>query len=317
MNPPRTIIVGAGAIGATIALALKDRAPITVADADPAVRRCFEGQGVPAIAPDRLRDAEADLAVIATRAAALPAVLAALPIRTAALCVANGLNFGAAGARPPHAAPARFGCVDFAADAPEPGRPRITQPGRLVIPDDLPGAASLAGAFGPGPVAPLLTNDAVGHVWSKAVLNASLDPAAALCGRTIGGAFAHRPAFLLIRRLLREAVAVARAVGVTLHPVRGTRHDTMIRAFHAPLINRVAAFAAARQAAHVGSTMLADLRARRPTECPYLCGAIAAAAAAAGRAELAPTHRRTDALFAELLATGRPPTDADLRALLS
>lgn len=317
MTAPRTLIVGAGAIGASIALALKDRAPITVADADPAVRRRFHDIGVPVIEPERLDAAEADIAIVATRAGVLPAVLAALPRTAGALCIANGLNFGAARARAPGAPPTAFGCVDFAADASAPGQPEITQPGRVIIPEELPGARALAQAFAPGPVSALLTTDAAGHVWSKAVLNAALDPAAALCGRTIGGAFLHRPAFLLIRRLLREGVAVARAASVTLHPIRGTRHDTMIRAFHAPLINRIAARAAARQAALVSSTMLADLRAGRPTECPCLCGAIAAAAAAAGRPDLAPTHRRTDELFAELLRTPRPPTDADLHALLA
>ncbi len=103
-------------------------------------------------------------------------------------------------------------------------------------------------------------------LWRKLVVNAALNPVAALAG-VPNGEVARRPALAaLCRALAEEGRAVARAVGVRL-PDRGAAE---------------AALETARATAGNRCSMLQDVEAGRTTEIDYLNGALIARAAACG-----------------------------------
>lgn len=322
-NPPtqsrgRVIIVGAGAIGSTLALALAPRRGAIIIDADPAVRAAWTARGHTALGPGQLpaefNTQPDNLAIIATRATVADAALVGLPPNLAVLCVSNGLN-PALGRHRPGATLA--GVVDFAATCDRPGEPRATQRGSITMPTGSPAAGgvthALADDLADSPITAHLAERIEGHLWSKLLLNSSLDPVAAITGQTLGGVFARRPAFLLMRRLLREGRAVALAAGIPLEPVQGSTIATMDRVFHTPCLNRLAAAIAARKAAQVQSTMTADWSAGRTTEAEFLNGFVVREAV---RLNIpAPTHNRVLAL---LTAPGPRPAvlrDDELLAL--
>lgn len=291
-SAPPILILGAGAIGSTLALALSPRRRVVIGDPDPAVRAAWAARGLETLDP-RTELAtfpveRGTLALVATRATVAEAALAQLPRALTALCLCNGLNERLTTCRD---GPTLFGVVDFAATCDTPGHPRQTQRGTLTMPAESPEDSTrrLAADLEGSPIHAHLADDITGHLWSKLILNSSLDPVAALSGRTLGGVFAHRPSFLTMRRLLREGVLVAKSAGIRLQPVQGTSLATMVAAFHAPLINRFAAATAARKARAVDSTMTADLRAGRTTEIRFLCGSILAVAERTGAS--APTHQ--------------------------
>ena len=96
-------------------------------------------------------------------------------------------------------------------------------------------------------------------VWRKLVVNAAINPVAALAG-VRNGDVAERPVLARLARLLaKETEAVARAAGVDLGEEDGAE----------------AALAAARATAANRCSMLQDLEAGRPTEIDYLNGAVA------------------------------------------
>ncbi len=292
----RIVIVGAGAIGSSLALAMAPRLRAVIADPDPAVRDTWSRRGHDTLDPRTDWPAFAprpgDAAIIATRATLAERVIAALPPALPALCVCNGQNERLATVR---ATPTLLGVVDFAATCDRPGEPRATQPGALTMPMDSPEGftRAIADAIPAGAIRAKLVSDVTPHAWSKLLMNASLDPVAALLDTTLGGVFADRAGFLVVRRLLREGHAVARALGVRPVPVRGTPIGLMVRVFHTPGLNRLAARGGANQARHVDSTMTADLRRGTPTEIDYLCGHIARAGERAGVPT--PTHRAVQA----------------------
>jgi len=115
-------------------------------------------------------------------------------------------------------------------------------------------------------------------VWRKVVVNAAINPVAALAG-VRNGEVADRPTLAaLARRLAEEGAAVARAEGVRL----GEEDPAE------------AALATARATADNRCSMLQDLAAGRRTEIEYLNGAIAARAETHGVA--VPANRAVAAL---------------------
>lgn len=103
-------------------------------------------------------------------------------------------------------------------------------------------------------------------VWSKLVVNAALNPVAALTRRRNGEVLAHESATRLVERLAGETVAAARASGVALDPVAALEE-----------LRRVAA-ATARNL----NSMLQDVLAGRPTEIEAISGAVLRVAAEHG-----------------------------------
>ena len=99
-------------------------------------------------------------------------------------------------------------------------------------------------------------------VWWKLVVNAAINPVAALAG-VRNGAVAERPTLAaLARRLADEGQAVARAVGVRLP--EGSAAESALETARATAENRC--------------SMLQDLEAGRATEIDYLNGALVALA---------------------------------------
>ena len=99
--------------------------------------------------------------------------------------------------------------------------------------------------------------DARGAQWSKLIFNASTNPVGALTGLDHGAATRFEPTGALFDALVDEGVAVAKALGITLHD----DPKQMIR------------YAADAPGKHKAS-MLQDVEARRPTEVDFMNGAI-------------------------------------------
>ncbi len=107
--------------------------------------------------------------------------------------------------------------------------------------------------------------DARGAQWSKLIFNAATNPVGALTGLDHQSASHYEPTAALFDALVDEGVAVARALGITLHD----DPKQMIR------------YAAQAPGAHKAS-MLQDVEARRHTEVDFMNGAIVCAGERAG-----------------------------------
>ncbi len=114
-------------------------------------------------------------------------------------------------------------------------------------------------------------------VWRKAILNASMSPVAALVDSTIGGVL-ESPAAAVARRLLDESIAVARAEGIALPETFAADAWAIFE----------------RGASHVPS-MVEDIRRGRISEVGQLNRQIVAHAAKLGVP--VPTHETIDALI--------------------
>jgi 2-dehydropantoate 2-reductase len=68
------------------------------------------------------------------------------------------------------------------------------------------------------------SDNAMGHVWSKFVLNCAINPVAALTGLRAGEIARHPPTMQLLERLLDEVLAVAAAKGIRLPDPDLRRH---------------------------------------------------------------------------------------------
>jgi len=99
--------------------------------------------------------------------------------------------------------------------------------------------------------------DARGAQWSKLIFNASTNPVGALTGLDHGSATRFEPTGALFDALVDEGLAVAKALGITLHD----DPKQMIR------------YAANAPGRHKAS-MLQDVEARRQTEVDFMNGAI-------------------------------------------
>jgi len=124
------------------------------------------------------------------------------------------------------------------------------------------------------------------HVWGKLLVNAAINPVAALAGVT-NGRVAERPTLrAMAEAIAEEGEAAARAEGVAL-PYPSAAE---------------AAIRTARDTADNRCSMLQDLEAGRPTEIEYLNGAIVRAAE--GRALETPVNRAIAALVRQVSAAG-------------
>jgi 2-dehydropantoate 2-reductase len=68
------------------------------------------------------------------------------------------------------------------------------------------------------------SDNAMGHIWAKFVLNCAINPIAALTGLRPGEIARHPPTLRLMERMLDEALAVAAAKGVRLPDPDLRRH---------------------------------------------------------------------------------------------
>ena len=109
-----------------------------------------------------------------------------------------------------------------------PGHVRHTNIGPTVIgrPDGPPTehVGALAAQLSAAGFPTTASDNAMGHVWSKFVLNCAINPVAALTGLRAGEIARHPPTMRLLERLLDEVLAVAAAKGIRLPDPDLRRH---------------------------------------------------------------------------------------------
>jgi 2-dehydropantoate 2-reductase len=304
----RVVIIGPGAIGCCLAvrLALARGGPqVTLVDhrADRAAR--LGGRPIRLHAPEgdietkvtvRLAPATApDLVILATKAYAARAAaesaagwIGAAPV----VSIQNGLGVAAEVARAlgrkAVITAVSYQAANLAAEG------EVNHVANLVTylgyegrgPDAAVRAAAglLAAAGLPAEVAEDMTT----LVWGKLVVNAAINPVAALAGET-NGAVAARPTLrALAESIAEEGQAAARSAGVRLPYA----------------VAAEAAIETARKTGGNRCSMLQDLEAGRPTEIDYLNGAIVRAAESHGLA--APANRAIAALVRQVSAKKAP-----------
>ncbi len=305
-DPPRVLVVGLGAVGGLVASGLA-AGGARVVGLDPAPRGAIPGVAVRR--PGEPLDPDLEVAVLATRATLAREALAPVPPALPVVAVHNGFHPDLGRDRP---GPVLRGVVDFAAS--RRGDDLVcTRPGALYL-ERAPATERLASAFGSGPVSVRLCDDVERHQWSKLLFNASLDPVAALAGKTLGEVLSDRTTFLQFRRLFVEACRVVRALGVRPARIQGTDPLAFARWLRTPILDRLIGWLGGRSARSIESTMLADVAAGRPTEIHYLNGHLVRMAERAG-VEV-PAHRRLLERFDErgrLAVAVRAQADPELR----
>ncbi len=303
----RVVIIGAGAVGAHLASSLRRGTPLLVVDTDERVRAAFTSRGADAASPAELSTSTdprasfqpGDVVVIATSAARAVSVTLTVPAHVPVICVSNGLNASLPRDR---AGGMDFGVVEFAASCAAPGQAVRTRPGWLTMSSRSSSATWLAGVLDPARQPARLVNDLDAHQRAKLMLNASLDPVAAVIGGSLGSVFQSRASFGAFRSLLGEAIDVARASGWRLTSVQGMTPGGMRRVFATPLLGSLAAHIAGRQAANVESTLAREVARGELGEIDQLCGAIARQGEIVGVAT--PAHRRAIEVLARISREG-------------
>ena len=296
------VVIGPGAIGLCLAVHLaRQGRRVTLIDHRPdraarlsarPIRLRGPAGDVEATIPVRLApDAPPDLVILATKAHAARAAAGAAATWIGAapvLLVQNGLGVAADVARALPQATVITAVLYQGANLTGEGevhhvanlRVHVGYEGR---PPDAAAeavAAMLEAAGLPAHVA----QDMTPVVWGKLLVNAAINPVAALAGVT-NGAVAERPSLrAMAQAIAEEGEAAARTAGVALpYPSAAeAARDT------------------ARRTADNRCSMLQDLEAGRPTEIEYLNGAIVRVAEA--RAVAAPANRAVASLVRQVSA---------------
>lgn len=314
----RLVIIGAGAVGSHIAASLRGGLPLLVIDSSEQVRAAFAARGIGAVAPleaavpsldegaGLFRDD--DVVVLATSAAVAMSAALLVPTWVPIVCIVNGLTPELGALRNRSIA---YGVVEFAVSSSSPGRAVRTRSGCLTLQRCSTANVTswLADALDPRLQAVRLTDDIDAYRHAKLMLNASLDPVAAIIGGLIGDVFRRRDSFRAFRVLLDEALRVARAAGWRLEAIQGFRPDSLSRIFATPCVWAIAAYAASWQARTVSSTLAREIGRGELGEAEHLCGAIATEGARVGVPT--PAHERAMALLRQISSApggqgGRP-----------
>ena len=295
----RVVIIGAGAVGSYLAASLRGGLPLVVVDRAERVRAAFAARGIEAVSPLEPADSSidsrpelfrnGDVVVLATSAAVAVSAALLVPTWVPIVCIANGLTPELTAMRNGSIA---YGVVEFAVSSSSPGRAVRTRNGCLTLQRCSEGevTAWLAAALDPRMQLVRLTDDIHAHRYAKLMLNASLDPVAAIIGGLIGDVFRGRESFRAFRVLLDEALHVARAAGWRLGAIQGIRPESLSRIFATPFVRAIAAYAAAWQARTVSSTLAREIGRGELGEAEHLCGAIATEGARVGVPT--PAHER-------------------------
>ncbi len=300
----RAVIIGAGAVGTHLAASLRPGVRLLVVDPNRKVREAFGAQGVETTEFDASMLVSGpfepgDVAILATSASRVVAAAARIPPWVPIVCVANGVETGLDPAR---SGGLSFGVVEFAASSPSPGRAVRTRTGWLTLLRGSSAAEWLAGAIDPTRQRTRLVGDLNAHRRAKLMINASLDPVAAVIGGTLGRVFQGRQSFAAFRVLLREALAVARASRWRLASIQGLTPGCMQLVFGIPLVGTLAAHVAGRQAQCIESTLAREIARGELGEADQLNGAIVRQGAAVGIAT--PAHTRALELLRRLAFEG-------------
>jgi 2-dehydropantoate 2-reductase len=240
MSEPRILVIGAGAIGGTVAAHLTEvGADVTAVTTNPTIEAAVASRGfrvtgesdertVPGRITLGMPAGQFDLVLLATQppqveeAAAL--ALPALAADGRMVCFQNGLC---------EARIARLvgedrvvgGIIAWGASMPEPGLYDRTSAGGFVlgrldgaIDDRLRALGAMLEVIGPVE----LTANLVGARWSKLALNCAVSTLGTIGGERLGALIRGRKARRLALEIFSEVVAVARAESVRLEKVAGT-----------------------------------------------------------------------------------------------
>lgn len=283
-RPPRTLVVGAGAIGSWVAGGLAAAGwPVTLVARGDTLSALRSGplritddgtpRSVPVAAVERAGQAPApDLTIVAVKSydtADVAAELAAVvPDGACVLSFQNGVeNPAVLAASLPRArvggVAVSLGCQRTAPAV------VVRRPGR----DPATGASrDLLAGGGPGPLGAHLSavgaalglqvralDDPAPALWGKLVGNAALNTVTALGRVRVGELFSHERAAELMVRIGQEVVAVAHALGIAIDPRAGERYVADARHRLPPA---------------GGSSTLFDLEAGRRLERDALIGAV-------------------------------------------
>ena len=276
-------IVGGGAIGLTFAAALATVHDVIVLEADReivdvvrrsgiAVVESEETEFVPVRAtldPRELADREAILVAVkayATHAALVPLAAVAAPNALFA-SIQNGLDNDVAARSALPRARIALGVTTHGALSLGPGRLRPGGRGMTTFARDratYPTSDDLAAAFAQAGLEAEAVDDIAPVLWSKLIVNAAINPLAALARRTNGAIVDDPDLAQLARAVTAEAAAIAAAEGIPLPDAWARVEGT------------------ARATAENRNSMLQDLEAGRPTEIDAIGGALLARAAVHG-----------------------------------
>ena len=235
MDNPRVVMIGAGAMGGSMAGALRlGGADVTILDVDgdhvAAIRTDglrVEGlAGIPRIHADQALDLAGhfDLAVIMTpayetgRAAAEAARL--LKPEGAAVSCQNGLGNMEELVAALGAGRVFMGSTKASADRPAPGNPRITKLDPTTV-GELDGTTRprtewFASTLSAGGMPCAITDNIEGALWSKFIHNCAINALSAITGLRMGHVTRIRALGELRWKIVDEALAVAAAKGITL-----------------------------------------------------------------------------------------------------
>jgi 2-dehydropantoate 2-reductase len=317
----RVGVIGAGAIGGTIAALLADAGHDVCVTARGGHARAIREDGLTVDGawgehhadlpcPPRL-PADRELVFICTKAhdaqAALEAEKAALRNATVVV-VQNGLTGVTEAARTLPGTQVVGALALFAAAMSAPGRITVTAPGDFWLGSGS-GAAPPAARMAAGVLGAVLPTHVVdnftGCQWTKLVVN-QVNAMPAITGLSVQDTIRHPGLRLIVARSMREAVRLALATGVRFGRLQGLGGG-ILRAVAScpPGVASLLLRAMARRMGPVpnlGST-LQSIRRGRPSEIDYLNGAVADWARS--HARVAPVNDELVRLVHEVEATGR------------
>lgn len=245
----KILVVGAGAVGGvTAGLLARAGREVEIVDrnkelvdkirADGLEVFCLRGGfivPVAAFADIREIDGKRDLVLLATKATSLPTVaeelLPVLGNGSVVVSLQNGIcEETIASVIGPRRT---IGCVvGWGATMHSPGVVEMTSPGELII-------GRLDGATDPtlGAVADVLrdvvpvkmSSNIMGHLYAKLVINSCITTLGAITGLYLGELLKSAGARVIFIGVIREAMAVAKAMGLAVEPVGGLDLNSFIR----------------------------------------------------------------------------------------
>lgn len=297
VSSPRIVVVGAGAIGGiTAALLRKGGQDVTLVCKHQDITTLASGRGlhvtgvkgdftvaVHAVAAIEELKGLFDIALIATKAYDMPSsarlLLPYLKENTPVLSLQNGICTDALAAVV--GAERTVGCViGWGATMHAPGELEMTSAGEFVIgrirgdsSDLLPVQAALETV-----VPTVISDDIFAELYSKLIVNSCITSLGAICGLRLGEMLKHRQARNVFLSVIREAMAVARAMNLRVPPFGGKLDYTkLLRGSGLPdhLRRHATIYIVGLKYKNLKSSSLQSLERGRPTEIDYFNGYIA------------------------------------------
>ncbi|MDB4961604.1 MAG: 2-dehydropantoate 2-reductase [Myxococcales bacterium] len=309
MNPqPRILVMGAGGIGGIVASTLMEvGSAVTAVSTNPLIRAAVDKGGFRVVDEGEERvvrgwvspapEGNYDLCILATQPPnveeAARTALPHLAENARVVVLQNGLCEDRIAAIV-GADRVIGGIVAWGASMPEPGRYERTAAGGFSLgrlsgdlDDDIRRVGELLEAIGPV----VLTTNLRGARWSKLALNCAVSALGTIAGERLGPVVRQRRYRRLALEIMSEAVAVARAEGITLEKVAGTLDlewvalndtDRAASASMALTAKHALLLAVGLRYRRMRSSMLAAIERGRTPAIDFLNGEVVTRGAAAG-----------------------------------